>query len=276
MTSHGTRSPGLRDPSRRSLVIGAGSALAVLAGAILAVVIARNDDNDGISTDATTEVPATVSPTTAVPTSAVPTTTPATSAAPSSTQPATLSSEEAAVVVWPWPDGATRFDDPVAAAKSFAIDLVGFEAPILGEMRQGDSRSGEVPVRPNATGPDTTVLVRQMSDGNWWVLGSTNESIQLDDPIPGTAIDNPLLLSGRARAFEGMVQVAVYQRGSTRPLGEGFVMGSGTEELGPFTGEVWWKNPGGGWGAVVLHTASGENGQVWQAVAVPVGFIGGD
>jgi hypothetical protein len=161
-------------------------------------------------------------------------------------------------------------------AEDFAVELVGFRSPVIGALREGDSRSGEVPVRAQADGPETTVLVRQLSDGNWWVLGATTESIELDDPIAVTAIDNPLLLAGRARAFEGTVLVAVYERGSTTPLGEGFVTASGTEELGPFTGEIPWDNPGGGWGVVLLHTESAENGQVWEATAVPVGFIGGD
>jgi hypothetical protein len=187
-----------------------------------------------------------------------------------------MSRDEASAVVWPSPGGSTRFDDPVVVAEDFAVELVGFETPTVGEFRQGDSRSGEVVIRPRADGPETTVLVRQMSDGHWWVIGATTESIELDDPIAGTAIDDPLVLSGRARAFEGTVQVAVFERGDTTPLGEGFVTGSGGEELGPFTDEIRWNNPGGGWGTVVLYTASGENGQVWEAVAVPVGFIGGD
>jgi hypothetical protein len=249
-----------RNRSRRPLITAAVIAIIAIAVGVIALVVSDDDDGDETSTDATTSIPAATS----------------TSSSPSSTTPTSLTSEEASNVVWPWPDGGTRFDDPLAVAEDFAVELVGFESPVIGELREGDSRSGEVPVRPRADGPETTVLVRQMSDGNWWVIAATTESIELDDPIAGTAIDNPLQLSGRARAFEGTVQVAVFERGSTTPLGEGFVTGSGTEELGPFSGEVRWDNPGGGWGAVVLYTASGENGQVWEATAVPVGFIGGD
>jgi hypothetical protein len=257
-------------PTRRRLVTAAvGAILAIAAVAILYAVVSNGDDDeDGTSTEATTTAAPATTATTSTPTSS--------SAAPSSTRPSSLTGEEASDVVWPSPEDSTRYDDPRRAAEAFAIELVGFESPVIGEFRQGDTRSGEVGVRPLPSGPETTVLVRQMSDGNWWVLGSQTDSIVLDDPLAGTAIDDPLQLSGRARAFEGTVQVAVFRRGSTTPLGEGFVTGSGGEELGPFTGELRWDNPGGGWGAVVLHTASGENGQVWQALAVPVGFIGGD
>jgi hypothetical protein len=247
--------------TRRQLITAAVIAiLAIAAAVVLYSVVSGDDDGDQTSTDATTSIPAATS----------------TSSGPTSTSPASLTSEEAANVVWPWPDGGTRFDDPLAVAEDFAVELAGFRSPVIGELREGDSRSVEVPVRPRADGPETTVLVRQMSDGNWWVIGATTESIELDDPIAVTAIDNPLQLSGRARAFEGTVQVAVFERGSTTPLGEGFVTGSGTEQLGPFTGEVRWDNPGGGWGVVLLRTESAENGQVWEATAVPVGFIGGD
>lgn len=68
----------------------------------------------------------------------------------------------------------------------------------------------------------------------------------------------------------------MFQRGQTSPLGTGIVTGRGDGELGEFAGEVRWDNPGGGWGALVLFTTSAEDGRVWQAAALPVGFIGGD
>ena len=179
-------------------------------------------------------------------------------------------------IVWPDPDGSKTFDDGVAAARSFAVDLVGFQDPILGELQQGDSRSGEVQVKALDTGPVTTVLVRQMSDDHWYVIGASTDDIQVQSPGAGIAIDNPLPTSGQARAFEGNVLVRVYQRGGTTPLGEGNVTGSGGPDLGPFSGSITWNNPGGGWGVVVYLTTSAADGRVWQATALPVGFIGGD
>ncbi len=178
-------------------------------------------------------------------------------------------------MVWPAPDGTLRFTDPVEAARSFAADMVGFANPIVGDFRQGDARSGEVEVRAVADGPTTTVLVRQMSDGAWWVVGAMTAEVQLDDPVPGMAIDNPLLLAGRAIAMESNVNVAIFRRGSLDPLGTGSAIGGGTTALLPFTGEVRWANPGGGWGTVVVFTTN-QDGRVLQAAAIPVGFIGGD
>ena len=179
-------------------------------------------------------------------------------------------------MVWPFPERDLRYDDPVAAARGFAVDLVGFDDPVVGEFREGDQRSGEVEVRALAPGAITTVIVRRLSDDHWWVLGAATPEIELDDPIPGTAIDDPLVLNGRARAFEGTVNVAVYSRAGTTPLGTGFVTGSGGPELGPFSGQIRWPNPGGGWGVVALYTTNADDGGIWQAMAIPVGFIGAD
>lgn len=201
-----------------------------------------------------------------------PTTTTTTTTTPGA---AGITDKEAATVVWPDPFGERRHSDPMAAVAGYAEDFIGFDSPVYGDFNQGDSRSGEVDVRATADGAVTTVLVRRMSDDNWYVLGSATENIELDDPAAGTVIDDPLPLTGRARAFEGTVQVSVFKRGSTRPLGEGFVTGSGDGTLGEFSDEVRWDDPGTGWGVVVLYTQSAEDGSVWEAMSIPVGF-GGD
>ncbi len=189
-----------------------------------------------------------------------------------------ISPDVRAFALWPDTAGDTRFDDPVDAARSFAVDLAGFTDPVLGDFQQGDSRSGEVEVRPTLDGPVSTVLVRQLvpGDDSWWVIGAVNEDIVIEDPQPQSGVDHPLLVSGRARAFEGTVQVAVYADGSTEPIGEGVVTGSGGSELGPFEGEIPIDVPPGGWGALVLYTESAEDGRVWAVSAVRIGFIGGD
>jgi Immunoglobulin-like domain of bacterial spore germination len=248
--------------ARRSLVA---VLVAVALAAIMALVV-LDDDGDDVAT-----TPSTGATTTAE--TSITMMEPTTTTSPPS---AAISDAEAATVVWPEPTSELRFDDPMAAVASFAEELVGFQDPVYGEYLAGDSRSGEVEVRAVATGPATTVLVRQLSDDMWWILGAVTSDIELDDPIAGQAIDDPLVLAGRGRAFEGTIQVSIYQRGVTRPLGEGFVTAGGGPDLDAFADEVTWQNPGGGWGSVVLYTTSAENGQVWQAVALPVGFIGGD
>jgi hypothetical protein len=72
------------------------------------------------------------------------------------------------------------------------------------------------------------------------------------------------------------LQVRVFARGRTEPLGQGTIATSRGSALAPFDGEIAWSNPGGGWGTVVVTTVDGGNGEVREAAAVPVGFIGGD
>lgn len=271
--------PGPTGPDRRTALIVGGALVAVVVVALAVFLLTRDDGDDVTAGGPTTSTTgAGSSSTTARPSSSTTSTT-GPSSTTSTTTGGAVSDEEAASVVWPDPDGPVTYDDPQDAARGFAVDLVGFTDPVVGELQEGDLRSGEVPIRASSNAPATmvtTVLVRQLGDDNWYVIGSTTPDIVVDDPIAGTAIDDPLLVSGQARAFEGTVQVAVYERGSTGPLGEGFVTGSGDADLGPFSGEVRWENRVGGWGVVIFSTSSAEDGSVQQATAIPVGFIGGD
>ena len=268
---------------RRRLMMAAGVLAVVAAIVVVALLVTRGgDDDEDVATGSSTTLATstTVVTSTTEATTTTETTAPTSTVAPTTTvaPPGALTPEQAAQVVWPEPATESRFSDPAAAATSFAVDLVGFTDPVVGEFQAGDSRSGEIEVRPRADGPVTLVFVRQVaSDDSWWVIGAVTESIEVDEPAQGQAIDDPLILKGRARAFEGTVDVRVFADGNADPLGTGFVTGSGDGTLGAFEGEVRFATTGsGGWGVVVLSTASGEDGSVWEATAVRVGFIGGD
>jgi hypothetical protein len=224
-----------------------------LAAALSLVAACGDDGSDTASTD-----PSTTSTTT---TTSTPTTT--SEPAPSDTTP----------VVWPPADGSISYDDPVAAATGFAVDLVGFTDPVVGEFRQGDNRSGEVEVRPTASGPATIVLVRQVgSDDTWSVIGATTESIVPTTPAPGDEVRSPVQLAGTSTAFEGNVLVEVVARRAGDPLGSGFVTGGSMGEMGPFAGELAFSGADTDDGAVVFLTRSEEDGSVWDAAVVPVTF----
>lgn len=232
--------------------------------AVLVLVPACGDDSESTSTT-TTAPPSTT--TTAAPgtTTIAPTTTTA------------ISTTDPAFVVWPFPDSDVRFDDPIDAATSFAVDLVGFVDPVVGEFREGDRRSGEIEVRHGATGPATTVLLRRLGpEDTWWVLGSIATNIDVTEPVAQSAVDDPLQMAGRSRVFEGTVEVDVVADGSTDRIGSGFVTGGSGPDFGPFSGSMRFTSPKGGWGSVIFFTRSMEDGQVWEATTVRVGFIGGD
>jgi hypothetical protein len=151
--------------------------------------------------------------------------------------------------------------------------MLGFVDPIVGDFAQGDTRSGEVEVRSFAQGKPTTVLVRQLEDDTWFVLGASVESIRLDTPEAGAPISSPEQLTGAASAFEGTVDVRLFVDGVTDPIAETFVTGRGDGVLGDFTGELTFDLPAGAQhGALVLSEASAEDGSTVAATVIRVHF----
>lgn len=199
---------------------------------------------------------------------ASPTTTiaPTTTAAPPTTVPL-----DTTIAVYPTAESSVRFDNPADAARGFAVDFVGFVDPVVGEFQQGDTQSGEIEIRPSTSGPVTTVLVRRLGE-SWWVLGAATANIELQDPAALAPITSPVRLRGVSTAFEANVTVEIREDGARRPLGDGFVMGGSMGEKGPFDGTVTFAEPSASMGAVVLSTASMEDGRVWEAAVVRVRF----
>ena len=144
--------------------------------------------------------------------------------------------------------------------------------PVIGQFRQGDSRSGEMPVQPSATGPETTVLVRKLgSDNSWWVLGAGTAAIRLTEPVWNASITSPVTLKGTAMAYEGTVQTQVREDDNSKPLGEGYVTGRG-DAMGPFNGSLAFTKASSKYGAVVLFTVSAKDGSVMEASVIRVQF----
>lgn len=258
-TPDGPAAPG-PDRQRRPvwLIVALVAAMALVA-ALVAVLVWPDDGEDAVTEPTTTEAPEPTATETTAPTTESPTT-----AAPAPVDTSTA--------VFPYASGDVRYDDPVAAARGFAVDFVGFTDPLVGEFMQGDARSGEVEVRPLADGPVTTVFVRQLGDdGTWWVLGSATADITVDSPATGDTITSPVALTGSALAFEGTVNVEVRQDGARSPIGTGFVTGGG-DVMRPFSGEIAFSTPSAERGALVLLSLSAENGQVWEAATLRVAF----
>jgi Immunoglobulin-like domain of bacterial spore germination len=257
MTEPTTEPPETRpEGRRRGLLIGIGALVAVVVIAFVVYLVTRDDGTD-TRTAATT-------------TSAATTSTSTSTSAPATTAPVTVP-VDTATAVWPYAAGTTRYADPVAAARGFATDFVGFTNPVVGEFRQGDTRSGEVPVQPEASGPETTVLVRQLGD-SWWVIGATTANIQLTSPAALATITSPVRLQGTSTAFEGTVNTQVRQDGSTQPIGSGLVMGGGSGTMGPFDGTLTFSQPSAPAGALVLLTVSPKDGTVSETTVVRVKF----
>ena len=232
-------------PRRRRLLIGIGVFVAVVAIVVVVYLVTRDDDGSK-QTAATSTIPTTTVPLTTLPV-------------------------DTSTAVWPFASSATRYSDPVSAARGFATDYVGFTDAVVGEFRQGDARSGEVPVQAKATGPITTVLVRQLGD-SWWVLGASTPNIQLTSPAALATISSPVRLQGMSTAFEATVNTEVRSDGSTQPIGTGIVMGGANGEFGPFDGTLSFSPPTATAGSLMLLTRSAEDGSVTEATVVRAKF----
>ncbi len=208
------------------------------------------------STTATSTAPATTSAPT---TSTLPTST----SAPTTVQPPTA--------VWPFASSSTRYHDPVAAAKGFAVTYLGFVNPAVGAFQQGDSRSGEVAVRTSNTGPVTTVLVRKLTpDNTWWVLGAATPNLQLKSPAALASISSPVTVSGQSTAFEAVINIEVRQDGTLTPLAATTAMGGSNGQMGPFSKAVPFARPVAPGGAIVVKTISAKDGTTAEASVIRV------
>lgn len=249
--------------------------LALVAAVVAALAVWRWVADSDSSDDTAITSSSTASSTTSAAATSLSTSSTSTTGSAAASTTTTATPIDASSAVWPWASSATRYSDPVAAARGFAVEYVGFTDPVLGEFMQGDSRSGEVEVRPVASGPVTTVFVRQLgADDSWWVLGAATANIEVDRPSALQVIASPVTLAGRADAFEGNVNVTLRVDGSDRPIVEHYVTGM-MGELGPFNSDLAFPaQAAGARGAVVFRTLSAEDGSVWEAGVVRVSFGG--
>lgn len=239
-----------RHDNRNRLLIALGSAAVILAVVVGALALTRDDDNDPVATDGTTT-------TTGATTTTEGTTTTTTA---STTTTTVFAGVDPDLPVFPDPTTSQRFDDPKAVATAFIRDFVGFSQPVVGEFAQGDSRSGEVEVRGFAQGAPTLVLVRQLEDDTWFVIGATTDSIRLASPAAGDTITSPQTLTGAAYAFEGTVNVRLYVDGVQEPIAETTVMGRGDGVLGDFSSDIEFTNATDAThGVLVLTSEGGED-----------------
>lgn len=253
----------------RRWIYGAASAAAVVLLVVAGVVALGGDDDSDVVADSTTSTSEETTSTTS-------TTTSSTTTSTSTTTEAFAPAVDPFAVAYPAPMTSQRFESPESAAQTYAMEVLGFTELVVGEYRAGDSRSGEMPVTDREGGPETTILVRQMEDDTWFVLGSVTEEITVDVPQSGDTISSPFETSGTALAFEGTVNVEVRPQDDPEPIGEGFVTGSGVPPAGPFEGSIEFEAPADETaGIVVYREYSAEDGHVRKATSFPVRLAAG-
>jgi hypothetical protein len=236
------------DQNRKRWIIGLAAAVATIAVVVGVLAIAGDDDEvETAGTGSTTSLS---------------TTTEATTTTEGSTTTTFDTGVDVSQAVFPDPSTSRRFDDPHALVDSFARDYVGMDDPVIGELMGGDSRSGEIEVRGFADGAPTTVMVRQLQDDTWFVIGAVTGSIQPASPEAGATVTSPVPLTGQAYAFEGTVGVRLHVDGATEPVTTTFVTGRGDGVLGDYEGELEYKAPSaaGTHGTILYTSEGGESG----------------
>lgn len=247
----------------RLAAAGAAVALVVIGAAVLAT---RPDDGRSDEVVATPDTTAVDGSTTTT----EPEATTTTEAPRPTTTTATAAQEPPpGTAVWTAPEGQT----PEGAAKMFVRTYLGMTTSfVLSEFRQGDSRSGEIEVRPTSRpgAPETVLFLRQIVGRRWSVIGAAARDIRVAEPATGHVDGTPpVRVSGEGRAFEGHISVEV--RTEEEVLGTGFVTASGDESYGPFAGDIDYRKPQMRIAAaVVFIIQSAEDGSVMQASAVPI------
>ena len=172
--------------------------------------------------------------------------------------------------VFPFAEDDTRFEDPMDLAVAYAERYLGFADPTYSDFMQGDSRSGEVVVRPAADGPDTLLLLRQL-DETWWVLGAVSDQIQIDVPETGAVLVSPVAVTGQAGAPEGELSLELWTDAAAEPL----AMASapvGTDALQAFEATLTFAMTPATEDGALLARAYGPDGGVWAASVLRVHF----
>ena len=250
-----------REAMRKRVLIALGGVVAVLAIVLGIVVITHKDSSPATTTTTTSS---------STSTSTTSTSTTSTTLAPTTTVPAADLDD----AVFPDLTSGTRYPDPVAMTRDFALQVLGFDdSAVIGGYESSGPHSGSVGIAPDATSPVTRVLVRQVADGSWIALGTRADSIRLDTPIAHTRISSPQPLIGAAYAFEGRVNVMLYADGSDTPIATSFVMGRGDGVLGDFSSQLSFTVPAGVTRGVLVLSASGaKDGTTVAAATIRVAF----
>ena len=168
-----------------------------------------------------------------------------------------------------WPAPGVVFTTPEEAAADFVSTVLISEGdPVLGEFRQGDSRSGEISVLfAGETGDldpaqeQGLLFLRQIgpTDG-WVVIAAASAGVEIDTP---SALDEvpagTVTVSGEGRGFEGTLAVSAFPPGDD-DAGFDLQIGAGGafDDLEPYSVEL--DLSGAADGEVVVILVRGDTG----------------
>jgi len=176
--------------------------------------------------------------------------------------------------VWPAPD--VVFATPEEAAADFVSSVFGVQ-PTLGEFRAGDQRSGEIDVLydgPEVSSPQfrSGLALRKLTptDG-WFVLFGRNDAMTITTPgASANVAREPLSVEGRARGFEGTLNVVALAMGVATPLDTVIAQGGAFETPEPFSATLDLSSVAQGTVAIVVRGDTGLDDDPGEFSVIPV------
>jgi hypothetical protein len=134
-----------------------------------------------------------------------------------------------------WPAADTYFATPDAAAKDFVSKAMGVP-PELGTFKEGDSRSGEMPVLSHGV-VRGTLLMRQLgSRSGWFVTAAVNDNQTVSSPEARVTVPaGNVTVSGKGRGFEALVVIRAFVAGNATELSKATAHGGSMETPEPYS-----------------------------------------
>jgi hypothetical protein len=168
-----------------------------------------------------------------------------------------------------WPAPGVVFATPDEAAADFVSSVLISEGdPVLGEFRQGDARSGEIPVLFAGEAGDVDPPQEQGILGlrrigpteGWYVIAATSDGAVIDTP---SALDEvpagSVTVSGEGRGFEGTLAVSAFPPGDQASEFDLQIGAGGAfEDLQPYSVQL--DLSGATAGEVVVILVEGDTG----------------
>jgi hypothetical protein len=183
-----------------------------------------------------------------------------------------------------WPAADVVFATPEEAAADFVSAVLITEGdPLLGDFRQGDARSGEIPVLFAGESGDAEpqeqglILLRQIgpTDG-WYVIAATSDGAVIGTPSALEEVPaGPVTVSGEGRGFEGTLVVSAFPPGdAAATLDLQIAAGGALEDNEPYSVDLDLSAAAGGDVVVILvrgDTGLGSAPGTFSAIPVVIG-----
>lgn len=178
-------------------------------------------------------------------------------------------------VLWPAPDVVLA--TPEEAAAGFVEEVLD-TPPSLGELQQGDARSGEIEVLSPGEGggtpvPRGTLLLRQLGpDDGWYVIGAVSDVQRITAPEALAEVPaGPLAVEGEGRGFEATLIVSAHLPGEAEPVAQAIAQGGAFADPEPFsvTLDLSGVEPGQTVG-IVVRGGTGLETDPGDVAAIPV------